>query len=372
MSEYKPKKFGCGRYIQEPGALAVLGREAKMLGACKALIVCGKKAWDLAGERVEASLKEAGVAFERFTMLTDTTYATLEYLTAFCGENGIDLVIPVGGGKVMDMGKATSHRTGLPIITVPTSTATFNCWSAMSVMYADNHKPIDRIWRDKEIDCAVVDTQLLVEAPARYFASGVADCFAKYIETGFMMEAYDLSNMNADMYTSKILAGVTNEICLNKGEKAYRDCQAHTVSQEFEDCIFSVVATTAMAAAANYNNKKALTASSIALKGCPFAHALYYACRTEFTEETLGYLHGEIVGLGLRAAMVAYGRSEYECRNFNRFMDALDQPRTLREIGIDPTDENIDRLVDSMMVVWGKHPDFHRPIMREAMELIRG
>ncbi len=372
MSEYKPKKFGCGRYIQEAGALSVLGREVKMLGASKVLIVCGRKAWELAGERVEKSLNESGISYERFTMTTDTTYATLDYLTGFCKDNGIELVIPVGGGKVMDMGKATSHRTGLPIITVPTSTATFNCWSAMSVMYADNHKPIDRIWRDKEIDCAIVDTQLLVEAPARYFASGVADCFAKYIETGFMMEAYDLSNMNADMYTSKVLAGITNEICLNKGEKAFRDCKKHELSQEFEDCIFSVVATTAMAAAANYNNKKALTASSIALKGCPFAHALYYACRTEFTEETLNYLHGEIVGLGLRAAMVAYGRSEYECNNFNRFMDALEQPKTLREIGIDPTDENIERLVDSMMVVWGKHPDFHRPIMREAMELIRG
>ena len=34
-SEFKPKKFGCGRYIQEPNATKVIGREAKMLGAGK-------------------------------------------------------------------------------------------------------------------------------------------------------------------------------------------------------------------------------------------------------------------------------------------------------------------------------------------------
>lgn len=371
-SEFKPKKFGCGRYIQEPNATKVVGREAVMLGAKKALIVTGKKAWDCAGERIEASLREAGVDMEVFFLLTDCCYSTLEYLTGtLVPEKKPDIVIGVGGGKVMDMAKATSTKTGLPIITCPTSTATFNCWSAMSVMYHENHKPLDRIWRETELNCAIVDTQVLVESPAKLFASGIADCFAKYIETGLMMDTYNLLNTPADMYTSKILAGLTNEITLNKGEKAFRDVKAHTLSQEVEDCVFAVVATTAMAAAANYNNKKALIGATNQ-KSCSFAHALYYAVRQEFTEECWGYLHGEIVGLGCRAAMVSYGRSEFECKNFNRFLDALEQPRTLRELGIDTTDENMERLVDSMMTVWGKHPPEHRPIMREAMELIRG
>ena len=372
-SEFKPKKFVCGRYIQEPNATQIVGREAVMLGAGKALIVAGKKAWALAGERIEKSLTEAGVSFELFFLLTDCTYETLAYLTdKVVPEVKPDVVIGVGGGKVMDMAKATSTKTGLPIITCPTSTATFNCWSAMSVMYHPNHKPLDRIWRETEIDCAIVDTQILVESPAKLFASGIADCFAKYIETGMMMESFGLMNTAADMYTSKILAGLTNEITLNKGEKAFRDVKNHELSQEVEDCVFAVVATTAMAAAANYNNKKALISADRGLKSCAFAHALYYAVRQEFTEECWGYLHGEIVGLGCRAAMVSYGRSEYECKNFNRFLDALEQPRTLRELGIDTTDENMERLVDSMMTVWGKHPPEHRPIMREAMELIRG
>ena len=46
-NEFKPMKFGCGRYIQAPGAMQIVGREAKLLGSKKALIVGGRR-WDRA------------------------------------------------------------------------------------------------------------------------------------------------------------------------------------------------------------------------------------------------------------------------------------------------------------------------------------
>lgn len=370
-SQFIAKKFGCGRYIQEPDAVQALGREAAMLGCKKAFIVCGKKAYEHAGERVEANLKAAGIDFTVYTMLTDCTYATLEYLSkTLVPQKNPDLVIGVGGGKVMDMAKAVAKATGRKLITLPTSVATFNCWSAMSVMYTDDHKPIDRIWHDTEVDCAILDTRILAEAPPKLFASGVADSFAKYIETGFMLESYTVDNMPPEMYASKILARTTNEINLAKGEKAYRDCQAKTPTAEFEACVFASVATTSLAACVNYGNHALLRSKSNI--GAPFAHAMYYAVRTIFTEEAWEYLHGEIVGLALRAEMAAYQRNEFDTKNFCRFLDAIDQPKTIRDIGIEPTDQNLEALTDSMMVVWGKHPDSHRPLMRDALELIRG
>ena len=37
-NEFKPMKFGCGRYVQAPGAIEIVGREAAMLKSKKALI----------------------------------------------------------------------------------------------------------------------------------------------------------------------------------------------------------------------------------------------------------------------------------------------------------------------------------------------
>ena len=185
-----------------------------------------------------------------------------------------------------------------------------------------------------------------------------------------MMEYNDLHSIPVGMYCSKVLAGTTNEILLNKGEKAYRDCVVHEVTPELDSCIFANVATTALAAAVNYNNQKALISGG--KKGATFAHAMYYACKTIYTEETKEWLHGEIVGLGCQAAMYAYERPEFETKNFSRFMRSINQPMTIRDLGIEPTDKNIKALVDSMMVVWGKHPPEHWQIMYDALQYIKG
>ena len=370
-NEFKPVKFGCGRYIQAPGALEVVGREVALLHGTKALVVAGKKALESAGARLEASLRNAGIEYHIYTMESDCTYETLEYLkTTVMPEQKADCVVSLGGGKVMDMGKAVGHGCDVPVINVPTSVATVNCWSAMSVMYTADHKPIDRIWHAKENSAVVIDTQLIADSPVKLFASGMADAFAKYIETGLMMEYYDLYSTPVGMYCSKVLAGLTDDILLNKGEKAYRDCAAHEVTPELDACIFANVATTALAAAVNYNNQKALISGG--KKGATFAHAMYYACKTIYTEETSEWLHGEIVGLGCQAAMYAYERPEFETRNFSRFMNSIHQPMTIRDLGIEPTDKNIRDLVDCMMVVWGKHPEEHRQIMYDALQHIKG
>jgi len=370
-NEFKPMKFGCGRYIQAPGAMAAIGREATMLGGKKALIIGGKKALESTGAPIEESLKAAGVEPYFYTMETDCCYETLaELKDGLVPEKKFDLVIGSGGGKVIDMAKAVGKCSGLPVINAPSSIATFNCFSAMSVMYTKDHKPIDRIWHETENDAVILDTQILANAPVKLFASGMADAFAKYIETGLMDENYTVRNTAPGMYASKVMAGATNEIILNKGEKAYRDCIAHEVSDEFDACVFATVATTGVAAAVNYSNHSLIRSGSG--KGATFAHAMYYACKTVFLEETANWLHGEIVGLGCQAEMYAYSRSEYEARNFARFLQAIGQPMTLRDIGIEPTDANIRKLVDCMMVVWGKHPEHHWQIMYDSLQTIKG
>ena len=79
-NEFKPMKFGCGRYVQAPGALEIVGREAAMLKSKKALIVGGKQALDSVGAKMEESLKAAGVEPYFYTMTSDCTYETLDYL----------------------------------------------------------------------------------------------------------------------------------------------------------------------------------------------------------------------------------------------------------------------------------------------------
>ena len=96
-NEFKPMKFGCGRYVQAPGALEIVGREAAMLKSKKALIVGGKQALDSVGTKMEASLKAAGVEPYFYTMTSDCTYETLDYLqNTLIPQQKFDLVIGSG------------------------------------------------------------------------------------------------------------------------------------------------------------------------------------------------------------------------------------------------------------------------------------
>ena len=368
MSEFKPKKFGCGRYIQEADAYQCLAREVQFLKGTNALIIGGKQGIEAAKDRIEEQLRDIPHSYESFS--TDVCYSTLEnYVKKIVPERGADIIVATGGGKAMDMAKAVANGCDIPIVCMPSSLGTFNCFSAMSVMYHEDHRPKDRIWHERENDCVILDTKLLAEEPVKNFASGMADCLAKYIETGFMLESNTVDSLPADMYTSKVMAQITNDICMHKGEKAYRDCIAHEVSQEFEDCVFSVVATTGIAAAANYANKNSLTAKKGS--GCAFAHGLYYAAREMYTKECWGYLHGEIVGLGCRAEMIAYERNEFDYRNLCRFLDAIGQPASLKEIGMDTSDEGLKKLTDCIMTVWGKHPESHWDIIYNGLQAIK-
>lgn len=91
-------KFGCGRYVQEPGALERVGPECGRL-ARKVLIVAGRTARALTEEAIEGSLRAAGVTgLCRSTRAHAARRAPRAYADAALGA-GCGAVVGVGGGR---------------------------------------------------------------------------------------------------------------------------------------------------------------------------------------------------------------------------------------------------------------------------------
>ena len=65
------------------------------------------------------------------------------------------------------------------------------------------------------------------------------------------------------------------------------------------------------------------------------AHGLYEAARTLFTREAAGYLHGEIVGVGLRLQLAYDGK---DLSDLDRILSALRLPMHLRDIAVPEND----------------------------------
>lgn len=332
----KAFKFGAGRYIQLPGAIDEAGSEAAALGK-KAFIICGRTAFDIAGSPLEASLSRAGVEYGTAVCGGYTTHEKSKALAAQAMDGGYDLIIGLGGGKIMDLAKAAAHYSSLPVINVPTQASTCAAYTPMSVMYTEEGKTDGNFYHSREVSAVIVDEDIMVRQPPRYAASGMLDAMSKFIEIQNAHDEMNFSDFTIEVFTafelSRYLYGILESTCL----KVYDDIKNHVLSREVHDFLFINFAVTGMVSGIS----KAFGQSAL-------AHEMYYAARTFFTHEAADYMHGEIVGMAL-IMQLCYNKTPEKVPALKDTMRRMGMPLYLSDIGIAETDENLEKLVGHMM-----------------------
>jgi 1,3-propanediol dehydrogenase len=197
MSRYEqlvPVIFGSGVINQ-------LGDEVKKLGAKKVLLVYdgGVKAAGI-GAKVEEILKEADLDYVIFDKITsDPPAETIDEGAYFGRENGIDVVVGVGGGSSLDASKAIAifqtveppaadHLTlpppwifsEIPIILVPTTSGTGSEATQMSVLSDVKNNIKSAIFTRSTL--AIVDPELTLTVPPAVTAYTGLDALSHSIE----------------------------------------------------------------------------------------------------------------------------------------------------------------------------------------------
>ena len=184
----KPPKslpIGPDHYRTGPGARHALGATAARFGG-RAYLVHGEVGFARIADDLRASLRASGVeTVERKHVGPATAHAASVHAAA-AREAGADVVVTVGGGRVMDVGKSAAGAAALPCITVPTSPAT--CagatvavveYDAAGVYLAS--PLLAELWL-----VTIVDTEVLAAAPDRLLAAGIADALAKIVEVRYV------------------------------------------------------------------------------------------------------------------------------------------------------------------------------------------
>ena len=130
MSNNQPKldtaiKFGAGRVRCEQGLLPQLGEEIARFGK-KVLIVAGPRSWDAVKDQLEPALKEAGVDYQLEIWTGWCSNEAADELTEKAHAFGAEEIVGVGGGKIMDLAKATGETAQLGTVNIPTSASTLS------------------------------------------------------------------------------------------------------------------------------------------------------------------------------------------------------------------------------------------------------
>ena len=313
------------RYVQGPGALRELPAwTARVAGHAQVVVLTDAIAWKLARTAVEGAFQSADRSVEAVLFEGEITRAAIEQATSMARRHAPGVVVGLGGGKALDMGKAVAHALRLPVITAPTIASNDSPTSQSYAVYDDNHvmAAVERMGRNPDV--VLVDTAMIAAAPARFLRSGIGDAIAKKFEA----EAADIGGARPNGHGSPPLrAGLMlGEGCYGLIRAHAADALAAAGSGQPTPAFEHVVEACALLSGLTFENT-----------GLSIAHSMTRGLMA--APSTAGCQHGEHVAYGLLVQLHTEGRSGEFIRDMLAFYGRIGLPRTLRDLGMRAWDE---------------------------------
>lgn len=167
-----------GRVVFGPGSVEQVADECSRLSGRRVVVIAGGSARSV-GEHIVHGLGPAGAGLigeVRQHVPVDLVQRTVAGVEAKSG----DLVVAVGGGSAIGLGKAVALRLGLPTVAVPTTYA----GSEMTPIYGITDGAVKRTGRDEQVlpRTVVYDPVLTVGLPASVTAASGMNAIAHSVE----------------------------------------------------------------------------------------------------------------------------------------------------------------------------------------------
>ncbi len=207
--------FGPGEAGKLPGLIQKFGRSV--------LLITGAKSFASSpfAARFDAEASATSLNVSRFTISEEPSPEMIDTIVTKTGENPIDVVVAIGGGSVLDAGKAISAMIPLrepikfylegigskihpgrkiPFIAVPTTSGTGSESTKNAVLSEVGEQGFKRSLRHDNFipDFAVIDPLLITSCPQSVTATSGMDAFTQLLES----------------YVSTGASPVTDALCL--------------------------------------------------------------------------------------------------------------------------------------------------------------
>lgn len=248
-----------------------------------------------------------------------------------------DLLIAIGGGKLIDVVKCVANELRTALVVCPTIAATDAPTSAMSIIYTEDGRFDEIQLFPKNPDLVLVDSQVISQAPLRFFVSGMGDALSTYFE-GLANQrqchgnyiANDIDSFEGTL-SGMAVAQKCYETLITKGLNAVAALKKSDVNQSVED----VIECNVLMSGIGFENV-----------GCSIAHAVGNAMTAIPAGEKM--MHGERVAFGT-LCQLKYEEEEGTFQQVSRFMSAIGLPTTLNKLGVEASDKDLDPIVKAAL-----------------------
>ncbi len=315
-----------GKYIQGAGALKEAGKFISNLG-CHVMVITDEAVYSIAEQQLVTGANELKFTLERFG--GECSKAEIDRLKDITVRSGANVIAGFGGGKTLDTAKAVAYYLHLPVAVIPSIASTDAPCSALSVIYTESGEFEEYLVLPKNPDIVLLDTSVVVQAPARFLVAGIGDALATKFEAEASSKRQLTTMAGGKPSASALaLADLCFNILLEYGETARLAVERKVITPAVE-----------MVVEAN----TFLSGVGFESGGLAAAHAIHNG----FTalEETHSYYHGEKVAFSTIVQMVLENRPTEEILEVIDFCQAVGLPTTLQELGIESAAPDRLRLV---------------------------
>lgn len=306
------------KYVQGRNLLREAGTHFSKVGK-KPLLLWGPRVKVLLGERVICSLKQAKLEVVDIEFRGDSTKAEVARVAQIARERGADMIVGLGGGKVLDTAKAAAAAAGVKMISCPTMASTDAPTSSYTVWYDDQGACTGFESWGVNPDLVLVDSQVIAEAPVRSFVAGMGDALSTWVEAK-VVETTGGQNLAGGRATlvAMAIARLGYDTLMKYGVEAKRAVEQKVVTHAVE----KIIETNTLMSGLGFESCGVATAHMIAncLPGFP-------ECR--------GLMHGEEVAFGIISQLcLDETMPANEMHQMVDFMIAIGLPITFAELGL--------------------------------------
>ncbi|MCC5893964.1 MAG: iron-containing alcohol dehydrogenase family protein [Alkalibacterium sp.] len=320
-----PETYRC-----QPGIVEELSEYIRDRASKRVMVVYGTLSWAKVSAKIEAILNESElerIDYEEFQ--GECSYAEVDRLQQLAEKTSADVIIGVGGGKLMDAVKyVAANIASLNSVLIPTLASNCAPWTSLSVMYTSEGQFIQYDFHHRQVSLLLVDPSVTLDSPVRYFAAGIGDTLAKWYESEPNLSLPD--NDSAALTIARSVAMLCKQTIEEHGIQAVKDAEENQMTKDYIKVVETVIMTGGLVG--GFGDELARTTAAHAIHdGLTFFPALHHL------------LHGEKVAYGVMVQL-ALDNQLNDMPQVSQLFRSLQLPVSLKELGLDLTVDLYEKL----------------------------
>jgi len=280
-------------------------------------VITGGTTYKIAGRTIADSLSSEGYDV-RVELKSEATFKEGDELSERL--KGVEGVVAVGGGSVIDLSKYVANKIGAMLASVPTNLSSDAIATPFSVLWKDG---VSVAVRTKMPELVIGDIELLKGQPDRFISAGLGDMFAKITalydwKLGYWFGDEPYSDFAANLANNMLRIVIKRLDHIVR--KTYIGIKTLFMAEVTDAYLMSIAGTTRVAAGSEHLFALALT-----------------------NINPVAGIHGEYVALGILPISYLQGR---DWRKVERLLRRAGLKTNARELGLD-REEVIKAMVEA-------------------------